>query len=116
MNSEELTAAKTSLQKLEHHYKSQYVEYIAKALAAKANLDRLELLLKDLSSQFALYPEEQQSFLEFEPDSESLTGSREQLELDWMGTLVEDTEPSTEPEPNDDKTENQEISHREFIE
>ncbi len=115
MNSEELTAAVESLAKLEHHYKSQYEDYLTKALAAKANLDRLEPLLKDLSSQLSLYPQQQESFLEFEPDEESLTGSREQLELDWMGTLVEDTEPSTEPDTSDEKTENQEISHREFV-
>ncbi len=86
------------------------------ALAAKANLERLEVLLKDLSSQLSLYPQEQESFLEFEPDQESINGSREQLELDWMGALIDDeTEPNPEPEINDDKTENQEISHREFV-
>ncbi len=117
MNSEELTGAVESLAKLEHHYKSQYEDYLAKALAAKANLDRLEILLKDLSSQIALYPEEQESFLEFEPEEESLTGSREQLELDWMGALIEDdSKPDAEPDKSDDKTENQEISHREFVE
>ena len=115
MNSEELVNAFASLQKLEHHYKNQYEDYIAKALAAKANLNRLETLLKDLSSQLSLYPQQQKSFLEFEPEPESINGSREQLELDWMGALIEDTEPSTEPDDSNDKTENQEISHREFV-
>ena len=115
MNAEELVRAFESLQKLEHHYKNQYEEYIAKALAAKANLDRLEPLLKDLSSQLSLYPQQQESFLEFEPEPQTINGSRKQLELDWMSTLVEDTEPNPEPEPSEDKTENQEISHREFI-
>ena len=116
MNSEELVAAVESLAKLEHHYKSQYEDYLAKAMSAKANLDRLDVLLKDLSSQFALYPEEQESFLEFEPEEKSINGNSPQLELDWMGTLVEDdSKPNTEPEPNDDKTKNQEISHREFV-
>ncbi len=111
MNAEELVRAFESLQKLEHHYKTQYEEYIAKALAAKENLERLEPLLKDLSSQLSLYPQEQSSFLEFQPEPESINGSREQLELDWMGALIDDTE----PEQSDDKTENQEISHREFV-
>ncbi len=115
MNSEELAGAFESLQKLEHHYKTPYEEYIAKAMSAKANLDRLEPLLKDLSSQLSLYPQEQSSFLEFEPEPESINGSREQLELDWMGALIEDTEPLTEPDDSNDKTENQEISHREFV-
>ena len=115
MNAEELAKAFESLQKLEHHYKTQYEEYIAKALAAKANLDRLEVLLKDLSSQLSLYPQQQESFLEFEPEPESINGNREQLELDWMGALVEDTKPDPEPEQSDDKTKNQEISHREFV-
>ncbi len=112
MNSEELTGAFESLQKLEHHYKNQYEDYLAKAMAAKANLDRLELLLKDLSSQFALYPEEQESFLEFKPEEKSTNGNSPQLELDWMrASLEEDTKPTAEPE----RTENQEISHREFV-
>ncbi len=98
MNSEELAGAFESLQKLEHHYKNQYEDYITKALAAKANLDRLEPLLKDLSSQVSFYPQQQQSFLELEPEEKSINGSREQLELDWMGALIEDTEPSTEPD------------------
>ncbi len=116
MKPEELTGAFESLQKLEHHYKNQYEEYIAKAMSAKANLDRLEVLLKDLSSQLPLYPQEQSSFLEFEPDEKTINGSREQLELDWMGALIDDeTEPDPEPDQSDDKTETQEISHRELV-
>ncbi len=116
MNSEELVKAFESLQKLEHHYKNQYENYIAKAISAKANLERLEVLLKDLCSQLPPYPQEQQSFLEFEPEPESINGGRKQLELDWMGALIEDDhQPNPEPEPNDDKTTNQEISHREFV-
>ncbi len=115
MNSEELVKAFESLQKLEHHYKNQYENYIAKAISAKENLERLEVLLKDLCSQLPPCPQEQASFLEFEPEPESINGNREQLELDWMGALVEDTESSTEPDQSDDKTETQEISHREFV-
>lgn len=114
MNSEELVNAFESLQKLEHHYKNQYEDYITKALAAKENLERLEVLLKDLCSQLPPYPQQQESFLEFEP--ESINGSSPQLELDWMGALVEDeTKPNPEPEQSNNKAENQEISHREFV-
>ncbi len=117
MNSEELTAAVESLAKLEHHYKSQYEDYLAKAMAAKANLDRLELLLKDLSSQLSLYPEQQQSFLEFEPEEKSNDNSS-QLELHWMPASIDedDNELEAEPEQINEKTKKQEISHHEFVE
>ncbi len=51
MKQQELVSAVETLNSLKHHYSSQYEEYMAKALAAKANIDRLDILINDLSPQ-----------------------------------------------------------------
>ena len=49
MKPDELAAAVESLSKLEEHYQAQYEEYMNLAMSAKAQLERLRFLLRDLA-------------------------------------------------------------------
>jgi len=87
---------------------------MAKALAAKAHIDRLDILIDDLSSQQSQQVDNSISKVDSKPDSSS--GSSNQIELDLMPSLINDD--TFEPNIGYEKTENKDnkdISHQEFL-
>ncbi len=113
MKQQELVSAVETLNSLKHHYSSQYEEYMAKALAAKAHIERLEILIKDLSSEQSQVFDNSASGGNRHEDLSKSNASSTQIELDLM------TAPRNDDTENieiiDEKTDNKDISNKEFL-